>query len=373
MRVLHLFSNSKWTGPAEPALRLCIALRDAGVDIAFACQPHAKSGFNKVVAEAEANGITPIKDLYLNKHRNPVHNWIDTDRLKKIVATREIAIVHCHLNNDHRIAARCLGPAGIPIVRSNYDGEGFQDVDDADWLVKHAARIIEPSQRAALYDQKTYDIAPDKTPVVAPSIDTARFDPQRVTPESRDAIGVPEDAFLIGIVARMQPHRHFEDLWKALGQMRGAGVNAHVVVAGRGSKQDRVAREPVHDLGLDDYVHLPGFAEHDAYVARIAAFDANVYLVPGTDGTCRAVREALAMGVPCVVTQRGMLPEIVTDAETGYVTDGSPAALTEALTKLAQDDSARTRMSQAARAYAEREFSVKRQAEAVKSIYAGLA
>ena len=31
IRVLHLFSNTKWTGPAEPALNLCVALRKIGV------------------------------------------------------------------------------------------------------------------------------------------------------------------------------------------------------------------------------------------------------------------------------------------------------------------------------------------------------
>ncbi len=36
MRVLHLFSNAKWTGPAEPALNLCVALRRAGVEAAAA-------------------------------------------------------------------------------------------------------------------------------------------------------------------------------------------------------------------------------------------------------------------------------------------------------------------------------------------------
>ena len=41
MRVLHLFSNAKWTGPAEPALNLCVALRRYGVDADFACAPDA--------------------------------------------------------------------------------------------------------------------------------------------------------------------------------------------------------------------------------------------------------------------------------------------------------------------------------------------
>ena len=40
MKVLHLFSNARWTGPAEPALNFCVTLRkrDIGVDFAFTLQ-----------------------------------------------------------------------------------------------------------------------------------------------------------------------------------------------------------------------------------------------------------------------------------------------------------------------------------------------
>jgi hypothetical protein len=37
VKVLHLFANWKWTGPAEPAVNLAAALRDRGVSVEFAC------------------------------------------------------------------------------------------------------------------------------------------------------------------------------------------------------------------------------------------------------------------------------------------------------------------------------------------------
>ena len=36
MKVLHLFSDWKWTGPAEPTVSLCAALTDAGIDVTMA-------------------------------------------------------------------------------------------------------------------------------------------------------------------------------------------------------------------------------------------------------------------------------------------------------------------------------------------------
>ena len=34
-RVLHLFANYKWTGPADPAIRAAARLRGLGLDVSF--------------------------------------------------------------------------------------------------------------------------------------------------------------------------------------------------------------------------------------------------------------------------------------------------------------------------------------------------
>ena len=57
---------------------------------------------------------------------------------------------------------------------------------------------------------------------------------------------------------------------------------------------------------------LPGYLYEPDYSQRPAAPSTLfVFLVPGSDGTCRAVREAMAAGLPVVTTKRGMLPELV--------------------------------------------------------------
>ena len=126
MRVLHLFSNCKWTGPAEPALNLCRALRDAGVETEFACAPDAGKSINMVVESARARGVEPILDFHLRKHRHPWYNFQDVRRLRRYLAEHPFDIVHCHLDNDHEIAARALQGGNIPLVRSSYEGTGLE-------------------------------------------------------------------------------------------------------------------------------------------------------------------------------------------------------------------------------------------------------
>lgn len=370
MRVLHLFSNSKWTGPAEPALNLCLALRGLGIDADFACAPVSKAPVNKVVETARDRGIEPILRFRLNKHRHPIDNFLDRRALAAYLRERPYDLIHCHLDNDHRIAAAAAPKAGLPIVRSSYEGTGAPRSAAA--LVRSAAAVIEPSALAAAHDAESLGADPARLHVVPNAVDTERFDPARETPDGRAWLQIPRGAFVVGIVARMQTHRRFEDFWRAIRTLADAGADPHVVVVGRGTNQERVAMAPVRELGLAERVHFPGFVDGENYVGLLRAFDVKVYLVPGSDGTCRAVREALAMGKPCVVADRGMLREIVDDGRTGYVTGGAPEDLADRLRLLAADRSLRARMSHAARETALARYALPVQAAAVAAVYEGL-
>jgi glycosyltransferase involved in cell wall biosynthesis len=164
-------------------------------------------------------------------------------------------------------------------------------------------------------------------------------------------------------------HRRYEDFFEAIRRMVDAGRDAHAIVVGRGTNQERVGWQPVQKLGLTGRVHFPGYIGGENYVGMVKAFSAKVFLVPGSDGTCRAVREAMAMGRPAVVANRGMLPEIVDDGVTGMVFDGSADGLFNALMHLSGDRSRAVEMGRAARRKAVGTFSLEVQAGMVSRIY----
>ena len=67
--------------------------------------------------------------------------------------------------------------------------------------------------------------------------------------------------------------------------------------------------------------------------------------------------EAMACGVPVVVSNAGSLPEIVTAGETGYIVPpGDPAALREMIDRLLADSAERNRLGANARAVVEERF-----------------
>lgn len=334
MRVLHLFSNHKWTGPAEPALTLCLELKRQGIDVSFACSPGPKNCSNKIVSTAREHGLEPLQFMQLNKHRNPIYNFFDSRHLRNYLSHIRYDLVHCHLDNDHDIACSAIADLPVFLVRTNHYGTGMPFTKRHFRLIKKTHALIEPSQMAVDADSLNFNVPTENLFVIHNAIDINRFCPDRILPDMRTTLNIPANAFVLGIVARMQTHRHYEELFEAFTAFSRTVPNAHLVVVGRGTKQEQVGFKPVKLHGLQEKVHFPGYLDGDDFVGTLNLFDAGIFLTPGTDGTCRAAREIMCMGKAMIVADRGMLREIVDHEHNGIVTDGSVSGLENAMKKI---------------------------------------
>lgn len=371
MRVLHLFSNFKWTGPADPAVSLVARLRELGADVVFRTSAYTKRhGIHHVVPRARALGIEPVLDLALGKHRSPLRDRGDVARLRGILRDESYDVVHTHLPNDFRIAVRARGERVLPIVRTLYETDpAALDASEVRSLASEAEAVFAFTERVV--DPLVESGVPrDRVRRIDPVVDLARFDPDRTLPDVRARLGVPDDAFLVGLVARVQPQRRFDLVLDLAERLVREEPDLRVVVIGRGSKLDRVARAPARRRGLlDRAILFPGYFEGDDYVAALRMLDVKLFLVPGTDGTARAVREALACGTPVVATRRGLLPELVRHGETGRIVDETVEGLASAILELRRDPAERRRTAERAREDARRRFDPARQARTVLEAY----
>jgi glycosyltransferase involved in cell wall biosynthesis len=200
------------------------------------------------------------------------------------------------------------------------------------------------------------------------AIDLARFDPSLPLPDMRARLGADPADVIVGIVARMQRHRRFDVLLEGFALAVKQVPQLRLIILGRGTHQETVAKAPARRLGIADRVLFPGYLRDD-YVAALNAFDIKVFLVPGSDGSCRAAREAMALGKPVICARRGMLPEIVADGVTGLVVDDTAENLAAALVRLGGDADLRRRMGQAGREKALREYSPEAEVVAVEKAY----
>ena len=323
----------------------------------------------KSLLVAKEHGLTPLNFLYLGKHRHPVRNFLDASRLRKHLIDSSYDLIHCHLDNDHGIACRALHNTAIPIVRSNHFGTGFPYTRRNRNLLSQTGAILEPSEIAINDDLKTFQIEKQQLYLIPGAVDTVRFDPLRSLPDMRNAFGLSEGAFVLGIVARMQTHRHYEDLFEGFANFCKQIPNAHLVIIGRGTRQEEVGFEPVRKYGLNDNVHFTGYLDGDAYVGALNTFDVGLFLTPGTDGACRAAREIMSIGKAMIVADRGMLREIVQHRSEGLVTDGSATQLAEAMLEAYSAPELLEKMSQNALNKAHTLYTLQHQATEVIRTY----
>jgi len=124
MRVLHLYSNWKWTGPAEHALNLAISLVKRGYDLTFVCSKPPREVEDSLKKRAEESGLSLVNNFYMNKHFNILHNALDIMRLTRFIKENRFELIHTHLFNDHFItgvSTRRLSKE-VSLIRSVYAG-----------------------------------------------------------------------------------------------------------------------------------------------------------------------------------------------------------------------------------------------------------
>lgn len=369
MRVLHLFSNYKWTGPAEPAVELVRRLRGLGHEADLAISAYRKGGDrSSLLEEARARGVEPIVRFELRKHFSPVPNLRDARALGRYLDEKRPDVVHAHLSNDHLVAAIALrGGHRARLVRSVYEGSPKPPTLRERLLARRTDLLLVPGRRAAgAWRSAGADSA--RIRVVDPPLDLERFEPGSA--QARAGLGLSPSDFVVGVVARVQRRRRFDLLLDAIARARREEPALRLLVVGRGTRLEQVAMEPARALGLSDAVRFAGYRRGEEYTGTLASMDTLLFLVPGTDGTCRAVREAMCMGKPAVVTRRGLLPEIVDPGRTGLVVAEEASAVARALVDLARDRAACARMGAEAAAEARRRFHPVRHAEAVAAAYA---
>jgi glycosyltransferase involved in cell wall biosynthesis len=184
----------------------------------------------------------------------------------------------------------------------------------------------------------------------------------------RESLGLEPGQPVVGIVARAQRHRRFDLLMQATAELLRRLPAARLLVIGRGTHIRETAHEPAIRLGIADRVIFAGYRTTD-YVDVLRSIDVFTFLVPGSDGGCRALLEAAACGIPAVTTARGALSELVLEGETGSIVPERAGPLAAAWYDLLVDGPRRAAMGAAARGRAETHFAPERLCREILALY----
>ncbi len=115
-----------------------------------------------------------------------------------------------------------------------------------------------------------------------------------------------KDHFIIGCTARLSGEKNLLELVKSMKLVRNNGIKVKLVILGEGRlKRDLLVL--ASELGLHDYVMLPGFVDNAKDYLQLY----DLYVQPSlTEGTPISVLEAMSYGVPLMVTAVGGMAAI---------------------------------------------------------------
>ena len=352
-RVLHLFANYKWTGPADPAIRAAAQLRALGVDVTFAQAGFVHRGGEHRVAEELWRARLPVvTGLELRKHFHVSSLLRDVAALRRLLQRDRFTILHCHQAADHLLAALACRrlAAAPPIVRTLYEPDPPPRGLRERFAFRRTAAVMTPTAASRDGVVRAFGLPADRVLVQAPV--TERRDLEG--PDQRAAWGLGGGRLAVGITARIQPHRRFDLLWSTARAVVDLVPEVRFVLLGRGNAEDTrsLVTEPIARLGLGNNVVQPGYQKGGDYDAALRSLDVFLFLVPGSDGTCRAVCDAMAFGLPVVATRRGILPELVSSPRPGEVPGiacaEDPHMLAAEIVRLLRDETLRRERGAAA-------------------------
>ena len=366
MRCLHLLSDWKWTGPAEPVVSLCSHLAAEGADVRLAFRKAPADFKERTIEKEVARRGVPASDTFRLNRYFSLSDWLfDLRAIRTYAARNRIDILHCHLTHDHALAgASLLGQGQRPLlVRTDHKRDGLSPGFFMKRLLGRSDGLVTYSTRIRDLDTARFSFPADRIAVLPPGV-VPHSGP---TEDLRKDLGLARTDRVVGVIGRLKPDRGYDVILKGFKRLVARMDGVKLVIVGRSSQIGESVKKPLAALGIEKNVVLAGYRTDD-YFSMISTFDIFVMMRAGSDGTARALREVMAMGKPALVSDRGMLPELVEDGVDGFVAPDEQA-LAEAMERLLADEALRARLGEAARRKALEKWDYKTQARRLMEFY----
>lgn len=259
-------------------------------------------------------------------------------------------------------AVRALAEVGLRRVRSHVFRYWFVNRHDRDVFV---ARRLATANRSVV--------------AIATGVDTQRFDPRSVSPETaaafRTALGMNPELPLVAMVAgRLLRSKGVVEFIQMARRLRQNGINAEALLVGpvEPGNLDALPRTLIESAQREGVLHWIPFRE-DIWTVYAAS---TVVVVPTyyAEGTPKGVMEGMAMERAVISSDLPSTRELITDGRDGILIPARDVdRLVTAVVDLLRSPWRRAELGCAARRIAVARFDARRAAQsAVAAVYAAL-
>jgi glycosyltransferase involved in cell wall biosynthesis len=355
-------------GVAENAMQLALRLSEHGFEAAVAGPLESLP-----YARLEAAGVPVHRIPFERGYSRPWREPAALRALTRLIRAGGFDLVHCHSAKAGALGRLAARRAGVPSV---YSPHCFGFVGDVGAprraavalaerrLARHTAAIVcacEAERRRGLERQIA---PPERLRRVYYGSEPCDTEVE-VDPALRALRG---EGLLVGAVTVLREQKRVDLLLDAAPGVFARVPEARIAVVGDGPLRDQLHAHAAR-LGLDRderFAFLPFRAPPARHLRAL-----DVYALPSAwEAMPIAVLEALACGVPQVVTDVEGTGEAVAAGETGLlIGPRDAAALGDAIVELLRDPARRERMAAASRARHAARFAVERMVAETATVY----
>ena len=156
---------------------------------------------------------------------------------------------------------------------------------------------------------------PSKLQVIYNGIDLEEI--EKTAPMSRVQLGIPEDAFVVGMVGRLSKQKAPDTFVKAAKLIKEKIPNAFFLMVGDGELRDQV-EDLINQYDLGSSFLITGWVDNPTAYMKI--MDVGM-LLSRWEGFGLVLPEYMTCGVPIVATNVDAIPNIVKNGVNGMLTD----------------------------------------------------
>jgi len=382
MRVTHVITRLVVGGAQENTIASVLGLRRIpGLEVDLLSGP--STGPEGSLAAAFAGvpeALTLVPELV-----RPVHPWKDFLALRQLTnhfRARRPDLVHTHSGKAGVLGRLAAARARVPVIIHHIHGPSFGPFQGAlaNWVFtaaeKYAAKCTTHFICSANAMTKLYLAAgigrPEMYTRIFSGFNVESFRNAADDPVLRSQLGLPQDAFVIGKIARLFPLKGHEDLLVAFQKILPQCPHARLLLVGDGALRSQLETR-TRELNLVGKVVFTGLLPPEAVPRYVGIMDCVAHL-SYREALSRALPQALAAAKPVVAYDFDGADEICLDHQTGFlVRRGHVNLVAERLLLLARDPDLRTQFGQRGQEFVRANFAVELMIANLHRLYVTLA
>jgi glycosyltransferase involved in cell wall biosynthesis len=380
MKICHLITRMIIGGAQENTLYSCQGQIAKGHEVTLATGP-TTGPEGKLLDKQKVPGLKIDIIPNMVRELNPLTDFKAYLDLKKYFKENKFDVVHTHASKAGIIGRAAAWAAQVPTVIHTVHGPAFHRYEKP-WKNKI---YIAAEKFAAKRCHKIVCVAdamtsqfldagiskPEMYRTVYSGMNLEDYLELKGNTELRQELGIPQDAILIGKIARLFELKGHEYIIAAAKKVISENPKVHFLFLGDGLLKDELTSE-IAKHGLTDHFHMPGLIPPYDVPKYVDIMDIVCHLSL-REGLPRAVVQGLAAKKPVVAYNLDGAPEVVFNDKTGYLCPAeSIKEVEDALLKLVASKELRDELGENGRELVKSKFSWQKMVDDLEDVYSKL-